>query len=216
MFSRPSNDAFYRATSPHRQSLLPTGEETAASDNYTFWRSDEPISPIACLGREQFCDSTRPLEEGCTPLRGHRDSRLQTLGRPAFQNDTRPEWEWALGSVQTSRIDINEVVSTLQAQSLASRSYYRNGVQGYLEENQWQLDAERWFATTLASLQLGLADIAAGPTLKNADLAPFTVRPNGPAEESVCQNQVSRVSCSVAWVFQQNRHTWAASSITSS
>ena len=81
------------------------------------------------------------------------------------------------------------LISAVGITSLKAREKLFSGIQGPLPNNQWQIEVENWYSTTLADLQRLTIEYAAGP----ADPALLQVleRPQTETERQLCHSVVS-------------------------
>ncbi|KAI0006574.1 hypothetical protein F4779DRAFT_620499 [Xylariaceae sp. FL0662B] len=168
-------DPWYQATHPAGAiSYGSTGNPE--SSNLTIYAQDEVGAPLACMKQEQFCRTTTPNDENCTPLQGNAD---------AYTSDSAGNVDWSKSAPFYS--NPYDAIRSLSAQSLVSRSSLHAGLQASLPDNQWEIDVQHWFEIGLATLQKLYLDYAAGPTSSFPEI--LTRRPSTDQEKSLCANQ---------------------------
>ncbi|KAI1081443.1 hypothetical protein F5B20DRAFT_536073 [Whalleya microplaca] len=173
-FLDKTEDPWYQAT--HAAGAIQYGSSDNPDANMTVYAQDEAGAPLACIKKEQFCQSTTPNDQNCTPLRGEAD---------AYPSDDSGNMAWSMSAPFYS--DPYSAIRTLSAQSLVSRSSLHAGLQAALPDNQWEIDVQHWFEIGLASLQKLYLDYAAGPTSSFPEI--LTRRPATDEEKYLCSNQ---------------------------
>lgn len=171
-------DPWYQAHGPGPVLANAVGDLTKG---IAFYTPDEAASPLACVEQFQYCNTAYPRDVGCGPLSVNTGAAVGSLGlfnttvKEIVSGDTTSEavttLNWFITQQDASPMLIH-VLGNLGAHALASRSTLYRGVQEALPENQWQLNATRLWATTLAGLQAmyeqghtdpGLAAVQVGP-----------------------------------------------------
>jgi hypothetical protein len=190
-FASRSEDPWYRATEPARVMGWVTFNGTG--EVYTF---PKPATPLACVSQYQYCTSAQSGSNLCTDLAGYWEatSQLNTLlglGTDSDIGDVSITDLWdSWGSLQLGWSSA-EVVGGLGSAALLSRGGLSNGIQGPLPSNQWQLEVQHWFATSLATLQASTVAKANGP---DSGFEKWLVHPNTTEEYTSCQKQVSFIN----------------------
>ncbi|KAH8889599.1 hypothetical protein GQ53DRAFT_825039 [Thozetella sp. PMI_491] len=172
----PPQDDWYRLTTPV-QTLYVNGNGTVVSES-TEYTNDEPILPMGCIYQDQLCNPSGPGANRCTQLSGRLDALQQAMG--LFNDPTTGEWIYRL--LDESRQSLGRMVRALGSHSLESR-YWK------IHTNQWHLDMQHWFNTSVAALQLSMLNTAVDPTLGNDDLERFVGRPNNTVTSQLCRSQ---------------------------
>lgn len=156
--------------------------------NNVFYKPDQFVSALACIDQYQLCTSPN----SCTAL-GSIDDILDAYYNPTqlHLNDVQNATALRLFSVfsQSSTSGIVQYLSS----PLAASDRLANLISASLPPNQWQIEVQGWFETSLVKIQ---ALVTAYPT-QPADLEPFgrVVQPNKTggsidrASYSLCSNQ---------------------------
>lgn len=191
VFLNKTEDPWYRATTP----ITSIGSQ---SPDRNLYASDEAASPMACLERFQYCNSSKE----CGSLASFKDALISAL--PLFHHNSSEFWgseQLVHGTEPTSqRFDmfeialtgsdrVSDLINTLGSSSLLSSQYFGQGFMGPIPDNQWQLDVSHWFAMHLASMQAAFVNIARGPT--NEALLPYFIGPEDGPQQVMCNNMVS-------------------------
>lgn len=143
--------------------------------------SDEPASVLGCKFQYQACDSKTALQGGCSRVGGIDDLWDSFLTPTNGRNDT--SWVWS------DYLNINDVIASLRISALTSRFNLGEAIQGYLPDNQWQLDVEYWHNISLAALQGNMIDQAVGPGMK------AFFRTSGDVPERIPRNPFVETRC---------------------
>lgn len=201
-YTEKTTDPWYRGTVPGGKWVPALSPTSLAQVAYS---PEEAASPLGCLQQYQICNID---ENHCGPLKGFLDYQIQSASIFNISEETdkvskdtefvvnnplgqRFQWFTMIMSYGAN-IDISYSPSQLGPYSLSSQRLMKEGLIGSLAENQWQLDVERWWATSLASMQTGMVEVAVGPT--EAALLPYTIRaPNSYIQDSFCNGQVGTV-----------------------
>ncbi|KAI8630387.1 hypothetical protein F5Y19DRAFT_474166 [Xylariaceae sp. FL1651] len=199
LFSEPSNDTWYHATTP---GAVYTSSGFGSLQGY---RLNEAASPMGCVEQYQWCNNAYPKESGCGPLGSLFDSIYGAA--PLFNLTAKDLDNNARGSINETGerlfwpalmlgnglyITQASVVFQLGTKSLASRKSLYGGVQYTLAENQWQLDVTNWWDIMLASVQAIFVDVAVGPNPTDNDLELFKKYPDNKYEQKLCNSQKIR------------------------
>lgn len=187
LFASRSQDPWYQATEVigHVRDNLLDG----SWDAYTF---PEPASLLGCIEQFQYCVPGPSGNTSCTEPAGYYDTTAQLsallgLGTYNAMIDGPVSGLWSSwGSQQLGWTGL-DVLATLGSSSLLSRGSITDGVQGPLPANQWQLEIQHWFATSLTTLQASTVAIANGP---DPAFEGWLVHPNTTEELNSCQSQV--------------------------
>jgi hypothetical protein len=146
---------------------------------------DEPVGVLGCTFRRQFCNANLPAGKQCPPFSGawsHNATYPDEWNAKADHNRIA----WAAKVLNLYTVDIDGIAKVMGAAALSSRNSLWHGLQGSLPRNQWQLDAERFHQTAMASMQRAYVDVAMG---KFSD-SKFARRPNNTQEKELCSGQV--------------------------
>ncbi|KAI1261275.1 hypothetical protein F5Y18DRAFT_440585 [Xylariaceae sp. FL1019] len=188
-YKQPMDDEWYRATEPS------TNVSNAALSNDTeiTYRVTEAASPLACVQQYQWCN-TAHAKVNCGPLASWDDAAYGAASvfnltkedletdRPSSGTATGTSLIWPLLVMSNPIFDLNAVVSTLGAESLASQSVLETGIQFPLPKDQWQIDVTKWWNVSLASIQSAFMKTALGT-------APTKELPLNDQERKLCRSQ---------------------------
>lgn len=180
-FLQRTADDWYRATTPAMQLPLPGYNDTIQS-----YYQDEPASPMACLEREQLCITVKGKGRVCTPLVAVSD--IPENAEAILQDREQLNRVIWFFNVLTSPSELlGDVINNLHTGGLLARYSMATNTQGFLPDNQWQLEVQHWFATILAGIQQSFVRTAIGPT---PELVPFATRPQSEQSKAMCNSQV--------------------------
>jgi hypothetical protein len=118
---------------------------------------------MACIDQHQFCNPKKLEQQSpdCTRLGGYAPVRddLATLDFSIKQLATA-------GTIvdQAEYSTIGDAISGRGTSALRASELTLNTFQSALPNNQWMIEASSWFAVSLARIQFGVVDFAAGPT----------------------------------------------------
>ena len=97
---------------------------------------------------------------------------------------------WALKLMKIGPSRFESAVSYLGVSALTAKFRLFGGIQAPLPSNQWQLEMEHWFNTSLAALQADFVNTAAGPLDPVILNNNWLIRPNLTEEHVMCSSQV--------------------------
>lgn len=191
VFSQPSDDLWYPA---HDLAGNITDESIEnRPESMSLYFGDEPAFPLGCTRQYQFCSGpgsgTRGGADGpyCTPHSSLLDAHHFAYTMLAQD----PYWdtlEWMVRAVQGTEDPLYGPIYTLGSAVLESSSRKVAGIMGPLSRDQWQLDVERWYNISLASIQQNFVEMAAGPS--DGRLRDLVVKPASDGQKRFCDNQV--------------------------
>jgi hypothetical protein len=159
--------------------------------NLSYFSGDEYVSAMACTDQYQYCNIASGTEEPeCTALTGYQQAF-------AGLNSTRLN----LNNIQygiASRIALtSRTLSTYHSISgrgaaalRAQETIYDRVQQIPLPSNQWQIELDSWFATSLAKLQHSIVEYAA-PTVRKQDMpvGTYLQQPFDTVSKAMCYSQ---------------------------
>jgi hypothetical protein len=195
LYLQPSEDDWYRLSS------TPTNlSSVGASDAETIrvYLPLEAASPLGCADQYQFCDAAIDGLEGCGPLASLRDAiagaaplfntSYAEFTAHAASTERGSEFEYFTRTIYALQSTISGVFRQIGSKGLDSHRQLVNGLQAFLEPNQWQLDVMHIWDISRAAYQAAFVDTAYGPTDPNV----LTVHTNyaGPYMSKMCNNQV--------------------------
>ncbi|EKG10119.1 hypothetical protein MPH_12719 [Macrophomina phaseolina MS6] len=147
---------------------------------------DDAASVLACTVKEQYCNPNLPEEIRCAPFGGEHESAY--LAEHLWTDEKQlAAFRWIGAIFKAHQPSMHNVVYTLGASALLARQRLSEGLQGALEDNQWQLEAEHWHATSLAAMQGVMKEVAAGPS--DSTVEKWLARPNTTQEHHLCSSQ---------------------------
>lgn len=179
LFTEEVDDDWYSAHRPHK----------APGSPYVMYLQDNPASVLACKWQDQWCNPNLPSDRQCTPLSGSSDTAraVWNISRNAEETELL---SWIFFARVGMGLELNAIVDTLGISMLTSRGSMSAGMQGYIPNDQWQIDAEHWFSVYLASVQKGLVDYATGPS--DPRVIPFLEKGlTQTCENAICRQQVN-------------------------
>ncbi|KAF4537697.1 Cytochrome p450 protein [Lasiodiplodia theobromae] len=183
VFSQPSDDLWYPAHD------LGVNITDASIESMSLYFGDEPASPLGCVRQYQFCSGGADGSR-CTPLSSLLDAHRVAYTRWA---QDEPYWDtlrWMASAVRGTQDPLFGSIESLGSAVLESSSRKVAGIMGPLSRDQWQLDVEKWYNISLASIQQNFVEIAAGPS--DGRLRDWAVKPANDGEKRFCNNQKVR------------------------
>jgi hypothetical protein len=164
----------------------------SANSTATFqnvYEADQFVNVMGCLDQFEICNpNTSPFS--CTIIGGLRDvaQAYTQIGLNEYQTATAQRMTPVFAMSSTFN-----TVNGLGDTALLARDRLVNFIGTGLPDNQWQVEVEGWFQTSLAKMQASVVEYAANVV----DLGPFgyinTPNPNGDAIQkaaaSFCSNQ---------------------------
>jgi hypothetical protein len=175
------NDPWYSA---HNFADNATEMGTKVSDGLFF--NDDPVRVVGCLERLQFCNPNLPRESGCTNLTGRWPAFKEA--EKLWQSESQTAiFDWSALGMKGSIHDLPQWLGEL---SLLASQMLTGSYQPHLPDNQWELEMEYWFQSSLASYQRGLVNLAGGPV--DPSLRKFCTGPSNPSEQLGCSSQKIR------------------------
>ncbi|KAH7316858.1 hypothetical protein B0I35DRAFT_512717 [Stachybotrys elegans] len=180
VFLEPSEDPWYRATTPINYAFG-TSEEMGGEANLLTYQVDEPAWPMGCVVQYEACKA-----DTCTGLGPMMTTFLRMMDELQFNSTfLGAAFYWNLF------LPTGNVLANLGRKALASRFQYTNGVQSGITSKSWQLDVIHWFSTSLAYLQMQLAEVAAGPPIdESSGLRDYITTPDADEWRDHCGSQI--------------------------
>ena len=187
-FSKPCDDPWYAAHDSFFSGDDEGANDEGADDEGFYYNMKEPVRVLGCATRYQFCNPDPKMGHSWTPLTGifTATAAADALWRTDKQ---REFFNTSSSSILSGAGGLVEIVQFTGISSLISRHGLVNGYQVSLPSNQWQLEVENWFGTTMADLQRATIEYVTGP----ADPAMFRLlnRPKTDEEHLLCRSLVS-------------------------
>ncbi|KAI1627942.1 hypothetical protein EDD37DRAFT_286894 [Exophiala viscosa] len=164
--------------------------DSSSAIDLVLWGPDQYVDVMACIDQYQLCNpNSSPYD--CTILGSGKDLRngFLELGLNAYQLVTARRL--ALALILTSTY---HTVNGLGSTALLARDRVLDFISTGLPANQWQIEMEGWFATSLAKLQAYVVEYAAnvadlGPTGSVVSPAPGSQNAEDQAAFDQCSNQ---------------------------
>ncbi|KAL1638028.1 hypothetical protein SLS58_009049 [Diplodia intermedia] len=155
-FMKPIDDLWYSAHIPHNR----TGKIDDDTTTVTMYSKDEFMTALACFTQQQFCNPNLPTESGCSAV-SNIGNGLAEISNDIWKTENQKA---SVGFIfnDTGFFDMPRVPRALGASSLLSRASSSGGLGAPLPNNQWQLEVQSWFNTTLAILQRKIVEKATG------------------------------------------------------
>ncbi|KAH8881178.1 hypothetical protein GQ53DRAFT_888933 [Thozetella sp. PMI_491] len=184
LFALETEDPWYNATNPWKYHLY---FKTNNGSNTRPYFASEPASPLGCAIQEQFCNSQAGGRPVCSKLLTANDAAKAGINSVFSDNETFSMLNWwgnaAFGPIPF----LSEIPAILGSHSLDSKyRLEKQGIQGPIPINQWQLDVQHWHEIYLAAMQVMLTESATGPS-ENMSL--FYSGPSDYAKQYMCENQ---------------------------
>jgi hypothetical protein len=178
-YSGPVDDVWFAA---HRGAS--EINEKDGKQQFAAYTQDEPAGALACTQQAQYCNPNLPEGHRCEPLRGISDPRKSASVKKIFTTDDQFQTIKWVDNLWVFRVyTISAIVNYIGASALRARYSLSYGYSAALPDNQWQLEAEHWIKSSLASLQDTFIEAANGIP---EDLEDFRQPPT--ADETVAQN----------------------------
>jgi len=183
-FEQESDDPWFSAHKQARDLYIATAPKRSAK-SFSF---DIPATVLGCASQSQLCNPNLPEAIRCSTPSGWKYVPDSELARLWPDNRLRDGIISQLQAQGTLFVEPSDVLGLLGASALTARLRLTRGIQRKIPANQWQLEMEHLFNTSLASLQKTFAQTAIGHT---PDFVDITRRPDTPEERYFCQNQVN-------------------------
>lgn len=150
---------------------------------------DDPARTLGCVSKYQFCNPNLPKASSCTPLAG-----IYAVSDPFLAlwetEEDQIYINWTYSGILNMAAGVSDIPGNLGTTSLLAVNTLFEGIQLGLARNQWELEVENWFATSMADLQRTVVEQATGPA--DPSFARFFQPPNSTEEKSACANQKIR------------------------
>jgi hypothetical protein len=154
---------------------------------YTLYAPAYYVNMMGCIEQHRFCNPTIP--GFCTPYMaylnfGHIPGPLTTLK----YNPTQIATAERIVSGLEMTLTFNSVSNRRGASLLASKTLADLLQTKNLPVDQWRIEVANWFAVSLAKLQQGVLEFAAGPL--DPEIAPYVQYPTDTDAARQCDNQL--------------------------
>ncbi|KAL6155178.1 hypothetical protein ACJQWK_01354 [Exserohilum turcicum] len=158
--------------------------------NITSYFGDQSAKALACAQQYQFCNPTLPKNISCTPLMGIFEAARIASSTIFTEPHNKDVFGWSALAIQFMANGFTEIVTILRGGALLASDTLSGVGQYGLPNNQWEIELQHWFRTTLADLQRAILDQATGPADPNA--TSFYSPPTSAEARAVCGNQKIR------------------------
>lgn len=179
-FSEPCDDPWFAA---HTDGIA----YEDADSTFPTYNADDPARVLGCVDQTQFCNPNLDPSVGCSTLTG--DNHAVNLTADLWTTEQQKiAFEWFVTGTAPQFPRLVEYFRHLGPMSLAAQSKNAFSWQGALPDNQWQLELEGWFYSTLALWQskgLQLATSYRDPEFRKYQRTPVTED-----EVSLCRSMV--------------------------
>ncbi|OJD30787.1 cytochrome p450 protein [Diplodia corticola] len=180
-FLEPTEDLWYAASRPSGYKIL----QSDLSGSTELYLRDDIVTFLGCTSRQQWCNPTFNGSDQCQPLQGRIASTMEPF--PAQHEKQRKIHYWLTTMTENLTPSMSNVISTLGVSALTARFRLGGSLQGPIPDNQWQLEVQHWFSTSMAALQDAFVAGAAGAP--SVELRPYFEPPANLQERGICHNQ---------------------------
>ena len=167
--------------------------------NTTVWRSSKAAGVIACAEYYEFCNTTQCLEPLSMPVRA---DLFPGLDRLNYNQNQLATFRYLQRAALYSRSYVAAML--LQGELLLARPkvfhdpiFGSSGISLAVPDNQWEIEVDNLFNTSLAFLQHMTVEHASQSNVTidaNRTLWDFIVKEDYPGSEDMCQSQLVRSS----------------------
>jgi hypothetical protein len=155
--------------------------------NKTIYTPTFFVNTLGCIDQHKFCNPTiSDPASGCTPFAAY--NQIPDLVDSIQYNPTQLATAGRILSNLELINTFNSVDGRRAAAILASQTVDDNLQVGFLSVDQWRIEVANWFAVSLAKLQQGILEFAAGPT--DPEFLSFVQYPTNPVTAQLCYNQL--------------------------
>lgn len=159
-YTEPSDDLWLSAHIPTNLTFMNSyGNKT----NITLYEKDEPVSVLACLEQQQFCNPSSQLSKAprCTPFWSMYYTPTEEEFDEVFNNEHQKTIAKAV-LFQSSYSAFNYAMNMVP---LLARNLYGDEMSLPLASDQWVLEVTNWFTVGLAQVQRLMLEYITGPSL---------------------------------------------------
>jgi hypothetical protein len=157
---------------------------------YTLYPPAFYVNVMGCTEQHRFCNPT--VANLCTPYSGYLN--FQDIPGPLTSlsyNPTQLATAERIVSGLEMTLTFNSVNDRRGAALLASQTVSDLLQTKKLPVDQWRIEVENWFAVSLAKLQQGVLEFAAGPL--DPEIVPYVQFPEDSDTAHMCYNQLVRL-----------------------
>jgi hypothetical protein len=160
---------------------------TVGDDTYVLYAPTYNVNTMGCIEQHRLCNPTVP--NLCTPYTAYLNFQsIPGLLTSLNFNPTQLATAERIVSGLLSTLTFNSVLNRGAAALLASQTVSDLLQTDNLPIDQWRIEVENWFAVSLAKLQQGILEFAAG--LSNPALIPYVQPPTDTDTKNMCYNQL--------------------------
>ena len=180
-YTVPVLDPWFKAATPLTQDVINTELHESAMQTYA---ASDPVSVLGCLEQTELCNPNiaDPLVRVILPTECNIAD--QTAGLE-FNDKQMATAERLYESI--TRTAHAQSVYSLGGAGMLAASYIQDNLSPGLPDDQWRLEAQNWFSTSLTALQLWTVQYVTG--YGRADFNKY-VTPPPPADKWMCSNQI--------------------------
>lgn len=155
-YTEPVDDAWFSAHRTFNQTYFSALNE---STTLTLYVQDEPVSVLACLEQQQFCNPY-PLvnKSACTPFRSIYHQAIDDDLNEIFESPR----QLMVADNLVSQSGSSALPYALNKSPLLASQVADMGISLPISDRQWILEVENWFRVGLANMQNLMVDFAAG------------------------------------------------------
>ena len=178
---QPVVDPWLRATKLSTQNISNSALDESPIPMYT---SAEPVSLLGCVEQMELCNPNIDDGARCTMLRlsHHLNEVVAGMALNEKQMATTARIFYSL-----ARVGVPQTAYSLGGNGLLASSSVQKNLSPGLPSNQWELEVQNWFGTSLTALQLFTVQYVTG--YERPDFNKF-ITPPSPKDEWMCTNQI--------------------------
>jgi hypothetical protein len=190
LYTGPSDDLWIPVHQNITQPFMNNGTNVTNSFPVQEWAPDNPLSVLACVEQQQFCNPSFLGGENCTEMLSPDDFLISGPGLMAEIGASDRQLLIA-STIYTaaSQSTFYNTVRNLDVPLLADR-FAAGSVSVPLPKNQWELEVQNWFQIGLNNVQRMVVNSATGPPAQFPQYS-FN-QTKSLALEWMCGNQIIR------------------------
>lgn len=156
-------------------------------ETLTIYTPEFFVNTLGCIDQHKFCNPTiADPASGCTPFAAY--NQIPDLVDNIQYNPTQLATAARIYSNFELTNTFNSVNGRRAAALLASQTVDTVLQTEYIPVDQWRIEVANWFAVSLAKLQQGIFEFAAGPS--SPGLLSYVQYPTDPVAAQLCYNQL--------------------------
>jgi hypothetical protein len=185
VYTEPVNDPWFKATTRD------------LNRNTAVWKADKAAGVIGCVETYEFCNKTSCLKPLSIPVREEYFPGLETLNL----NEKQKATFWYLrkaalyGRAYLPPMLLQDELLRAREQVFQDPIYGGSGISVALPDNQWEIEVDNLFNTSLSFLQHMSVEHVSQSNIRitpNATLRDFIQKENYTGAEIVCNSQMIR------------------------